>query len=567
MANYSLVANSTFQPFTYQELAVPLDRQDAYHENLMQQYEQLSDKADILEAMGANDRDRGSKVYGQYKTYSDALRAEADNLYRHGLDTESRLRLTELRRRYNQEIVPIQNAWNKREQEAEMQMKAQMANPNLRFTRDARSSTLDDYIANPTGGYGVVNLNTITAQMAGMAKNLAKQIQSGAIKKENIDEFTYNIINKHGLDPNFINDWLQHPEKSPTLTNMMNQVLQSNGVTLESLRGSQNGESILRDATSAAQMGAWEAVGDDNAQLTPNWRARQDYEFNQQMTAMAVRDQMEMRKAAMKAAMEASANSTGNVPTVTSVGVGLVPSESYRAENMKVLDTLKGGNNGFKAKYFGSKLGQVNPMKLYEEVKAGSKKEDVLRKYSRFGVRDIISKDQYEALQSLGYKSSEVFKPKRYSDVLNDFDKQVEQRSRYSTNMADYDAFNEKAIPNLLSRREYGKEAGTVWEIKKDGKQGSPASIKDLNLRTQDNTKGNTITDVQYDPQFKGKIVIQLSNGKMFIADPGIYDSNMANTIANGERAGAPAIDITRALVRLLNERNKVKGKTDSKIE
>lgn len=387
MANYSLVANSTFQPFTYQELAVPLDRQDAYHENLMQQYEQLSDKADILEAMGANDRDRGSKVYGQYKAYSDALRAEADNLYRHGLDTESRLRLTELRRRYNQEIVPIQNAWNKREQEAEMQMKAQMANPNLRFTRDARSSTLDDYIANPTGGYGVVNLNTITAQMAGMAKNLAKQIQSGAIKKENIDEFTYNIISKHGLDPNFINDWLQHPEKSPTLTNMMNQVLQSNGVTLESLRGSQNGESILRDATSAAQMGAWEAVGDDSAQMTPNWRARQDYEFSQQMAAKQVEAQLKAQLEALKA----GAAGAGGAESVISTSEYDLPMQGadfsnardmenamktlgYQMKNGKLSPTGKVNINGREASIFGNDGRVMNRRQFVAQ--AGSSEKD-----------------------------------------------------------------------------------------------------------------------------------------------------------------------------------------------
>lgn len=563
MANFSLVANSTFQPFTYQELAMPLDRQDAYHENLMQQYEQLSDKADILEAMGKNDKDKST--YAQYKAYSDALRSEADNLYRNGLNSESRLRLTELRRRYNQEIVPIQNAWNKREQEAEMQMKAQLSNPALRFTRDARNTSLEEYINNPTGGYGVVNLNNITAQMAGIAKNLEKQIRSG--HREGIDDFTYNFITKHGLDPNFINDWLQHPEKSPTLTNMMNQVLQANGVTLESLRGSQNGESILRDATSAAQMGAWEAVGQDTSQVLQDKKKIMDYEFGQQLKLMEAKEAYEARKEAIKAA----AAGMGNVPMVTSVSVGMVPTEAYSAENKKILDTLKAGNkDGLKASYFGKTFGKVNPMKIYQEYHNASGEDGrrrVMEKYKQYGVTDVLSDEQYNTLKAMGYSEQKNLENYRYSNLMDKFNRSVEQRSRYSTNMADYESFNEKAIPNLLSRREYGKEAGTVWEIKRDGKQGNPASIKDMNLRTQENTKGNTITDVQYDPQFKGKIVIQLSNGKLFIADPGIYDSNMANTIADGERNGAPAIDITRALVRLLNERNKVKSKTDSKIE
>jgi hypothetical protein len=95
MANYSLVIDSTFKPFTYQELAAPLDRMEAYHEKLNDEYDKLSQQADVLEAMGANDRDKNSGTYARYKAYSDKLRQEADNLYRFGLNTESRQRLSD----------------------------------------------------------------------------------------------------------------------------------------------------------------------------------------------------------------------------------------------------------------------------------------------------------------------------------------------------------------------------------------------------------------------------------------------------------------------------------------
>jgi hypothetical protein len=225
MANYSLVVNSTFQPFTYQELAAPLDRQELYHEKIADEYDKLSSQADVLEAMGANDRDKNSKTYLKYKNYSDNLRKEADNLYQNGLNYDTRQRLSNLRRMYNTDIVPIQNAWNKREQEADMQMKASMQNPSLMFTRDARNSTLDEYIANPTGGFGVINGNNIATQMASMANNLKEQIRKG--DKTNIDDYTYNYIIQHGLDENIIRDW----RNNPTLSKMFEQVMRANGVT------------------------------------------------------------------------------------------------------------------------------------------------------------------------------------------------------------------------------------------------------------------------------------------------------------------------------------------------
>ena len=273
MPNYSLVANSTFKPFTYQELAMPLDRQEAYHEKLAEEYDNLSSLADRLEAMGTNDRDKNSRVYNQYKAYSDSLKREADELYRHGLNTESRQRLTDLRRRYNQEIIPIQNAWNKREEEAKTQQEALMKNPNLRFTRIANDTSLQDYIDNPQGGYGVIDLNTIAAQMSEMTKNLAKQAREA--RKEGIDAYTYRLITPFGLDPNVVNDWQYDSSASPELTNMSNQILAANGLDNPELLNTPNGRSILNEAIGAIQRGAWNAVGEDKEHILEDYGRRE----------------------------------------------------------------------------------------------------------------------------------------------------------------------------------------------------------------------------------------------------------------------------------------------------
>ena len=573
MANYSLVVNSTFQPFSYQELAAPLDREELYQEKMAEEYDKLSTQADVLEAMGANDKDKSSGAYNRYKAYSDALRKEADALYKFGLNTESRQRLTDLRRRYNTDIVPIQNAWSKREKEADDQMKAQLQNPSLMFTRDARTTTLDDYVRNPTGGYGVINGANITAQMAGMAKNLAKQVRSG--NRQNIDAYTYNYIEKYGLDENLIRNW----QDSPTLSAMYKQVMESNGVTPEALNGSSNMQSIIDKSTGYAEMGMWNAMGEDKSHIVEDYGAR--------LEAQAAKE------IAVAQAKEAAKSNTG--PTVTSIGVGMQSTEEYSAKNLEALNSLKAGHDGLKSAYFGKNMGQVNPMKIYGEYQEELKKHEskgsqirpttyspvskrdaydkdaakkvILQKYAKYGVTDILSDAQYKALSDIGYSANNGIKNGKHSALLQDFNKTVEQKSRYSTNMADYESFNEKAIPNLRSRAQYGKEVGTIWAITNDGKIGKPEKVEDLNLHSADNTKGNKVTDVQYDPQFKGKIVIQLSDGSLHVADPGIYDSNLSNMIQYAERQGAPAMAITMAITRHLNERNKVKGKTDSKIE
>lgn len=265
MPNYNLVIDSTFQPFSYQELMAPVSRLSDVHDQIAAQYDELSAKADILEAMG--ERDRQSGAYSQYKAYSDQLRQEADALMREGLTASSKARIMGMKRNYNKTIVPIQNAWNKREEEAKEQQALIRSNPSVMFTRTAADTSLDDYLANPTGGYGVVNGALIRSQMGEMAKNLAKQIRDGGIKIENLDPLTQKVVMGYGLSADDINEWMADPSKSPTLTNMMNQVLAANGVTPEALAGSRNAEQIMRNSIGYAQMGAWDAVGEDKQSL------------------------------------------------------------------------------------------------------------------------------------------------------------------------------------------------------------------------------------------------------------------------------------------------------------
>ena len=580
MANYSLVVNSQFHPFSYAELIAPVMEMSNYHEKLNAAYEDLSKQADILSIMGNDSRDKNSNSYNAYKTYSDSLKKERDELYEHGLTTESRNRLTNLRSKYNSEIVPIQTAFAKREQEANQQMNAYLQNPTLMFTRDASRSSIDEYIANPSGGYGVINGANITAQMSQMAKNLEKEVRNGTIRRESLDPFTYDYIVEHGLDANMIRDW----KNNPTLSKMFEQVMRANGVTPEALQGSLNAQSIIDKSTGYAEMGMWNAIGQRADNLRDNRQAIMDAEEEKQRRLMEY---------------QANIKNGGNEdpPTVTSVDVNMEPTEKYKSRNLKALNSLKAGNDGVKSAYFGKTLGKVNPMKIYKEYKealkntgatartvkyssvavpvtelgmgnANKAKELILKKYRKYGVTDILSDEQYNALKSIGYSEKSSIGHLKFSTLLQGLNKQVVQKSSYSTNMADYETVNEKMLPNLRGRAAYGKDSGTVWAINKNGTRGDEEEVEDLNLYSKEtNAKGNTITDVRYNPRFKGKIVIQLSDGTLHITDPTVYDSNLANMIELMESNHASPKAITMAITTSINERNKVKSKTDSKIE
>ena len=594
MPNYSLVVNSQFKPFSYAELTAPLDRQELYHEKLAEEYDNLSKQADVLEIMAGNEQDKNSGSYSRYKSYSDALRAEADSLFKYGLNTESRQRLTDLRRRYNTDIVPIQNAWSKREKEADDQMKASLQNPSLMFTRDARTTTLDDYIKNPTGGYGVINGANITAQMASMAKNLEKQILNGSTRKENIDSYTYDYIRKYGLTADMVRDW----RNSPTLSKMFEQVMQANGVTPEALQGSLNAQSIIDKSTGYAEMGMWNAIGEDKASQIENYGAR-----------LAAQEAKERRMADYNARLaiekEASKKNDGGMPTITSDGVGIETSEHYTAKGLAELGSLKAGNDGLKASVFGRTGGQVNPMQIYDEFQQERKKhtkqvsrrqevnnpydptpkyvsvkttvpdddaarEAVLKKYRQYGVTDILTENQYNLLKDMGY--SRTNNPStgraRYSTLEQGFNNLVQQKNRFSVNMTKYDSVDEDIRGNLTSYSQYNQLSGRLWPIEENGKEGKPVrDASDLGLYSADNTKGNKVNGIYYDPQFRGKIVFRLSDGKKYTATADVLGNEISNMIKYME--ADPRFTpkhIAAALYEALNTKNKVQSETDSKI-
>lgn len=292
MSNYSLVIDSTFKPFSYQELMAPVTRMSDYHERLAQEYDNLSSQADILEAMGKNDRDKESGAYSRYKAYSDNLRKEADDLYRYGVNTESRRILSDVRRRYNTDIVPIQNAWNKRVEEEKAQQTAKVNNPFLRFSRNAADTDIDYYVDNPTGGYDVVNLEAVYKTASNAFKNLSKLKREG--KLEAIDPYTNAFVREYGIDPNLIVEWQNDPSKSNVLTSIVEQALSTNGLNSEAFANSP----VAKEARAAAMSAAWDAVGESKEQVVENYGNR--------LNAQAAK---ELSVAKAKAAMADSGNS------------------------------------------------------------------------------------------------------------------------------------------------------------------------------------------------------------------------------------------------------------------
>lgn len=172
MANYSLILDTKFKPFSYQEMLAPVAASTQAHQALEEEYSELAAKANVWDKIANEQTD--SKAYKMYKTYADDLSARADDLMKYGLNASSRKGMLDMRARYSKEIVPIDVAYKRREDLAKEQRDAMKVDPTLRYQRYAREMSLDDFIDDPSLDYGKSYSGELLAkQVSKVAANYA----------------------------------------------------------------------------------------------------------------------------------------------------------------------------------------------------------------------------------------------------------------------------------------------------------------------------------------------------------------------------------------------------------
>jgi hypothetical protein len=275
MANYSLVINSKFRPFTYDELMKPVHDSTVAHQEVEAAYGALDTQASKWEHMANQATDE--KAYTMYKTYADDLRAQADNLARNGLNALSRKDLLTMQRRYAQEITPIENAYTRRAALADEQRKLSQQDVSLRFQKDAATMSLDDFIDNPMLDYGKSYSGAALEKQAGeAAASLAKGLREYAITGTS-DPYTNAFVLKYGYTPERIAKFLSDfenpdsPNHDAALAQILESVIDTSGVR------SWNDEAALDEAYSWASRGLLKAIGESKVNPMENFKARTDY--------------------------------------------------------------------------------------------------------------------------------------------------------------------------------------------------------------------------------------------------------------------------------------------------
>lgn len=267
MARY-VITNSKFKPFSYAELIQPIQLAEVAHQAVEDQYNELSTKANVWENI-ANEQD-SPYTYNMYKTYADDLKYQADQLATSGLTPASRQGLNNMRTRYSQQIVPIEQGYAAKVRDIEAQKQAKLKDNTLMFDREAAFTNLDDYVRNPNLSYTAYSGQTLASQASQMARNLAKELKEYK-KGKPIDAYTNTFLTKYNVSSDDVLYAIEHPNdkrSNKALRAIMDAAVNASPIP------SWGDMDTLDRAYQYAGMGLWDAIGEERVTPIENYGAR-----------------------------------------------------------------------------------------------------------------------------------------------------------------------------------------------------------------------------------------------------------------------------------------------------
>lgn len=260
MANGFMVINSRFKPFSYEEMLKPIAAYTDEYNAQEATYGELANNAAQWERLKDSQLDQDT--YNQYREYANAVQGAADALATEGLKPGSRKALQNIKRQYVEQIVPIEQAYQKRSELSKMQKEMIARDPTLLIERGADQIALRELIANPELSPATYSGAYLEKSAAQAASALSKQMRDDPRTwKSILGEQYYETRMRSGYTAKEIQDAL-NGGGPPELRQVVSQVVQP-------ISGWSN-EEAKRQALNYAARGLWNAIGEDKYQNLQN---------------------------------------------------------------------------------------------------------------------------------------------------------------------------------------------------------------------------------------------------------------------------------------------------------
>lgn len=219
-----------FRPYSYDELLkLPKEETEAQLK-IQDAYDKMQAEAGMAAAT-ANEEDRNSPLFQKMIKYRDNLNAISADISDNGLNSNSAGQLYDLKRMYNTDIKPIENAQTRKAALVAAEIKAP---PRTLFNFDAQNTSLEDYYANPYLTNKSINLDDVAKQTNELATKLSTvDLTPGADMQHTINPDVDILHNMKGISAEDLVAWRRSGDlnaKYRLLNQARDYLLKANGL-------------------------------------------------------------------------------------------------------------------------------------------------------------------------------------------------------------------------------------------------------------------------------------------------------------------------------------------------
>ena len=513
MALQAVTTYSQFDPYSFQDRIAPYLLVDKAAGEVMDTVDELGSKAEALKKYA--DENPNSDYAKQYNQYMKDLDQIASDMSKYGMSATLRNNSRSLKRKYSSVVSPMEEA----DKLFREQQKERLAHPERIYLKGL--SFNDVYNNNIDNTYlteGDIAKETLLNYSSGFNTSYSKWMEQGATPEQ-------ALLASRFENANTLDHMLKNLSKSGYNINDSRIQKAINTGILSVEADAAKGEMLTRkEREDIANNRASKALGWANH----NWSKQKDL--------------IELRIKAAKEGLDiddngniisAPTNPFGGVDTGTTPGV-------YTVKSLYDLDSylINTDTGSLKSGYFGNKNKlnngiptYVNPLEVYEEIEKVKKENPIdmtkihdadgtvrytenykktmdaqIQKMNevknKYGVTNVLSKDQYQILKDLGYTSKST-----YNDFRNNLKTQINDSKQLdaatSLNLENYDQdLIETAFSNDRSRNK--KLTNVV-----DYYTGEPVSYRGLLVGDENKNEFAQVTGVQYNTSYPNEIIIQ----------------------------------------------------------
>lgn len=227
MANYNYVIDSTFQPFSMQEMLVPFSAYKDSFEKSEENYLKLSQDSDKFKYLSET-LPEGSKARKLYEGYANDLAKQAEDLAHNGLSMSNRRALTTMRRRYQGEIGRLLQADEAMREEKKLRRSLSAQDSSMLYAID--NLDIDSFLDGESPNLYNISGNELYTRGAAAGKAASSRVFSAGDAGSTLNGYYRDYVQKMGYSRDTIQKFYQDMSAIPELQMAADAILEERGV-------------------------------------------------------------------------------------------------------------------------------------------------------------------------------------------------------------------------------------------------------------------------------------------------------------------------------------------------